>query len=97
MTRRDPGLQPERTALAWQRTALAAAVAAVLLVRGGVTGHAPLETAAGILAAAVALPAALPARLPPTTAATRGRVLAVACAVGGAGLLLAAQLLTGAG
>jgi hypothetical protein len=91
---RDPGLQPERTALAWQRTGLSAAVTAVLLFRGGLSKHAPLDIAAATtLIVVVVLGQWLSRRR--GTAATPRKTLAVATtAVAVAGVLAATQLLT---
>lgn len=54
---RDPGLQPERTRLAWTRTALAVALNAVLLVRSGLVVDQPAFIAVGGLLAIAAIAA----------------------------------------
>lgn len=46
---RDPGLQPERTALAWNRTGLAMLVNALLALRTGWTSHQAPITALGFV------------------------------------------------
>ena len=47
---RDPGLQPERTALAWKRTSLLMAANAVLIVRAGVHAQHGILLTLGIVA-----------------------------------------------
>lgn len=49
MKRQDPGLQPERTALAWTRTTLCFAVNAMLLTRLGMNHHSTLVIVTGLV------------------------------------------------
>ena len=46
---RDPGLQPERTSLAWRRTALSLAFNSILLLRTGLHEHHGPLVAIGVL------------------------------------------------
>ncbi|MET9428241.1 MULTISPECIES: DUF202 domain-containing protein [unclassified Streptomyces] len=87
---RDPGLQPERTRLAWRRTTLSATVAAVLAAKQAVHDE---TTAGGLVGAALSLLVwlaflgvahrrmrALGAVRPPSLA-PRGALAAAACTV----------------
>ncbi|MEW2349903.1 MULTISPECIES: DUF202 domain-containing protein [unclassified Streptomyces] len=46
---RDPGLQPERTRLAWRRTVLSATVAGVLALKAALAHGVPLVWVAGVV------------------------------------------------
>ncbi|MET7620712.1 DUF202 domain-containing protein [Streptomyces sp. NPDC005408] len=96
---RDPGLQPERTRLAWRRTTLAFSVAAVLAARqvaGGDLNAAGLVAAAlsalvwlGFLRVAHLRVRALGAGPRPTALSDRAALAAVACTIALAGFAVA--------
>lgn len=67
----DPGLQAERTAMAWQRTALGVGAVGALLVHHA--GGLSLETVPGLLALAAALALLLAAERRYVTAVRRVR------------------------
>ncbi|RST15451.1 DUF202 domain-containing protein [Streptomyces sp. WAC05374] len=87
---RDPGLQPERTRLAWRRTTLSATVAAVLAAKQAVHDG---VTAAGLVGAGLSLLVWLAflvvahrrvralSTLRPRPMAPRGAALAAACTI----------------
>ncbi|GAA4747067.1 hypothetical protein GCM10025783_18960 [Amnibacterium soli] len=89
---RDPGLQPERTVLAWRRTLLALAVGALVAVRvlPPVLGGRTIVLAVGGLAAVAVLWVVAGRRHRAVEAVFRGR--APASAMPGGALLLALAL-----
>ena len=101
MDSRDPGLQPERTGLAWSRTGLLALIAASLSIRIGVSATAALHLLAALLLAALGCAslhrgrqrASYTAGEQVVTATSRRYLLAAACIVVIASMTHAAALL----
>ncbi|MEV6900348.1 DUF202 domain-containing protein [Amycolatopsis sp. NPDC051372] len=88
----DRGLQPERTALAWQRTGLSAAVVAALLLRTGFAAGSVLDLVAGGCAVVVVAVAWLTGRRP---GGRRWRLQVAAIAACVTALLVTVRLVCG--
>ncbi|MEU3372020.1 DUF202 domain-containing protein [Streptomyces sp. NPDC006660] len=89
---RDPGLQPERTRLAWRRTTLSCTVAAVLAAKQALRqGSSPFALAAVALSALVWLGflAVAHRRIQTLSDGARPRVLAPRAALGAAACTVA--------
>ncbi|WP_284740453.1 DUF202 domain-containing protein [Amycolatopsis sp. RTGN1] len=92
MSERDPGLQPERTALAWRRTALSAAVTAAVLLRAGLFGASLPGLLAGFGALGLTVVAGWAGLFPRPAVAPRV-LLAITVATSVTGLFAAGHLL----
>jgi hypothetical protein len=94
MSARDSGLQPERTALAWQRTGLSAGIVGALLVRTGVIWGSLLGVVAAGCALAVVVLACWMGRRSGERGAPRWVLFATAVAGGATGFLTVVELLS---
>lgn len=99
---RDPGLQPERTGLAWWRTALSITAVALLALRTALTAGSGWSLAASVIGAAAAVvlllvgwdrPAYRPDAGDVTSRASRRVVAGLAAAVVAMALLEAVGLI----
>ncbi|MFD3944006.1 DUF202 domain-containing protein [Streptomyces sp. NPDC058579] len=98
---RDPGLQPERTRLAWRRTTLTCTIVAVLAAKSAITDEitaAGVAGAAGVALVWVGFLAVAHRRIHtldaarPSPLSRRGALLATACTVALAALAVAVVL-----